>query len=425
MKKQCYPLLTLLTVLLPLAGQETISSYEAYIRSAVATTEEIDVFLDEPSWAQFDEDVGYIMGSYFPHDGWKGSRTISTVRDDGARTSLVYANRPVRINAYGNSFTQCHQANDAETWQEYLAGHLGEPIRNYGMGGFGTYQAYRRMLREEQGPNAGEYIMLYIWGDDHIRSLLGCRYALTQEWNQRTNESEGVGRMFHGNFWSNIEMNLETGELEEHDSRIQEREELYRMTDPDWMYENLKDDVALQLYLMKRGKLTSVDWEPLKRLAGHLGTDFDPESGDIQAEASRLLDRYAYAATRYILTKSKAFAEANGKKLMILLFDPNRTMRQMLQGEPRVDQEIVDFLEANEFNTFDMNRVHVEDFKSFNLDVSAYYKRYFIGHYNPTGNHFFAYSLAPKVVEWLDPKPITYRKVSTDSIDFKDYLEGD
>jgi hypothetical protein len=138
-----------------------------------------------------------------------------------------------------------------------------------------------------------------------------------------------------------------------------------------------------------------------------------------------LLDRYAYAATRYILTKSKAFAEANGKKLMILLFDPNRTMRQMLQGEPRVDQEIVDFLEANEFNTFDMNRVHVEDFKSFNLDVSAYYKRYFIGHYNPTGNHFFAYSLAPKVVEWLDPKPITYRKVSTDSIDFKDYLEGD
>ena len=61
-----------------------------------------------------------------------------------------YAGRPCRINTYGDSFTQCHQVSDAETWQEYLAGHLGEPIRNFGMGGYGVYQAYRRMVREEQ-----------------------------------------------------------------------------------------------------------------------------------------------------------------------------------------------------------------------------------------------------------------------------------
>ena len=36
-------------------------------------------------------------------------------------------------------------------------------------------------------------------------------------------------------------------------------------------------------------------------------------------------------------------------------------------------------------------------------------KQYFIGHYNPRGNHFFAYSIKDKVVGWLDPKPITYR----------------
>ena len=32
------------------------------------------------------------------------------------------------------------------------------------MSDFGVYQAYRRMLREEQGPNAGEYVLLYICG---------------------------------------------------------------------------------------------------------------------------------------------------------------------------------------------------------------------------------------------------------------------
>ena len=43
------------------------------------------------------------------------------------------------------------------------------------MGGFGVYQAYRRMRREEQTDQGAEYVMLYVWGDDHLRSLLRCR----------------------------------------------------------------------------------------------------------------------------------------------------------------------------------------------------------------------------------------------------------
>ena len=50
-----------------------------------------------------------------------------------------------------------------------------------------------------------------------------------------------------------------------------------------------------------------------------------------------------------------------------------------------------------------MNLVHCEDFKSFNLSVGDYFKRYFIGHYSPAGNHFFAYAIKDKVVDWLDP----------------------
>src|SRR5256885_2648577 len=65
-----------------------------------------------------------------------------------SRTSIMYADRPCRINTYGDSFTQCHQVSDHETWQEYLAAHLGEPIRNFGMGGYGFYQAYRRRSEE-------------------------------------------------------------------------------------------------------------------------------------------------------------------------------------------------------------------------------------------------------------------------------------
>jgi hypothetical protein len=148
--------------------------YEQYLRESVFTKAELDLFLDpnRPHWAQFDPDLGYILGNDMPRDGIDGSSTISTVQKNGARTAAIYADRPCRINTYGNSFTQCHQVSDEETWQEYLAAHLGEPVRNFGMGGYGFYQSYRRMVRTEQTGDSAEYIILYIWGDDHMRSLL-------------------------------------------------------------------------------------------------------------------------------------------------------------------------------------------------------------------------------------------------------------
>jgi hypothetical protein len=404
--------------------QENQPSFKEYLESAGATTQEIDVFLNQDTWAQFDPDVGYILGNYMPKDGMDNSRTISTVNKDGTRTSFVYSDERCRINTYGNSFTHCHQVNDAETWQEYLAGHLGEPVRNYGMGGFGVYQAYRRMLRAEATENSADYIVLYIWGDDHIRTLLRCRYALIRDWNAEQDTKEGKGYMFHGNFWANIEMNLKTGELEEHESRIREAEKLYQMADPDWMYENLKDDLALQMYLYKQGKISDIDDSKLSRLSHLLGCEYKVDAKDKHQEVGNLLNKYAYSATKYILGKTREYASNNGKKLMVILFDPYGVTRQLLNGESREEQEIVDYLESEKFNYFDMNLVHVEDYKSFNLTISEYYKRYFIGHYSPSGNHFFAYSIKDRIVEWLDPTPLPYKRDEQGSIDFKNYLEG-
>jgi len=398
-------------------------SFENYIRSNVASKREIDVFLNETSWAQFDPDVGYILGNFLPRDGIDGSSTISTVQTNGARTSFLYLDKPCRINTYGNSFTQCHQVSDGETWQEYLAGHLGEPVRNFGMGGFGFYQAYRRMLREEQTRYAAEYILLYIWGDDHIRSLLRCRYMLMTPWTRTQNTKEGIGRMFHGNFWSNIEMDLDAGRLVEHPSRIPEAKDLYRMTDPDWMWDNLKDDLALQMALYSKGEIDDIDVTKLRQLCHHLGRQFDLNQNPPPRETvAAILDAYSFAATKDILRKAKVFTAKHRKKLMILLLDPSRVTRVLLQGGVRYDQEIVDFLKENQFMVFDMNLVHCQDYKSFNLSPSAYMKRYFIGHYSPAGNHFFAYSLKDRIVDWLDPKPLPYRNTTQKLIDFKGYL---
>lgn len=403
-------------------AEETIT-LEDHIRAHVASREEVRVFLNEMSWAQFDPDVGYILDNYMPRDGLDDSSTFSTVRADGARTSFMYTDKPCRINTYGNSFTQCHQVSDGETWQEYLAAHLGEPVRNYGMGGFGVYQAYRRMLREEQTDNAAPYVLLYIWGNDHIRSLFRCRYMALASWNRTQKAKEGVGRMFHGNFWSNIEMDLDSGKFHEHSSRISQRQDLYRMTDPDWMVENLKDDLGLEMDLYARGAINVIGPVRLKQLNRHLKKQLDLAAEPLPRQTvAELLDAYSFAATKTIAQKAQAFANANDKQLMIILFDPYRTLRPMLDGKPRYDQEIADFLADNGFRVFDMNLVHQEDYKAFNLSVGDYFRRYFIGHYSPAGNHFFAYALKDQLVDWLDPKPLPYRDTSKRIIDFKDYL---
>lgn len=403
------------------SGEEM--DYLRYIREGIPRRNEIDVFLSGKSWAQFDSELGYIMGNYLPHDGYEKSSTISTVQKNGARTSFMYSGKSCRINTYGNSFTLCHQVNDGETWQEYLAAHLGEPIRNFGMGGYGFYQSYRRMLREESTENKSDYIILYLWGDDHIRSMFRCRYMAFQEWTARQAKSEGEGFMFHGNFWSNIEMDLSTGKLVEYDSRIRSKEELYKMTDPDWMVENLKDDLALQMFLFKQGRTNSLDLEKITQLKTILNCQVTLEDNDRLIESiSELLDKYSFEVTKYILKSAKIFAEKNGKKLMIVLFDPSRVTRTLINSGSRYDQEIVDFLQDKGFNFFDMNLVHVEDYKNYNLSVDQYFNRYFIGHYNPAGNHFFAFAICPKVVNWLDPRPIIYNDEYQKMIDFNEYL---
>ena len=401
-------------------GRGDRKSYTEYLRKSAVPREELEIFLNEHSWAQFDPEVGYILGNYMPHDGMDDSYTLSTVMKDGKRTSQVYAGKPCRINTYGNSFTHCHQVSDAETWQEYLAGHLGEPIRNYGMGGFGVYQAYRRMLREEQADNQAENVILYMWGDDYVRSVFRCRYVTYyKSW-----DSYG-GYMFHGNFWSNVEMDLVSGELIEKENRVSSREDVYLMADQEFMLENLKDDLMVQLHLLSTDMVNAdIDRQGLSRLAEILElpeVDFT-STESMMKTALALKNNYAFEATKYILKKTSEFCLSHGKRLMVIHFDPYGVLKQLVKGEERYDQAVIDFIEKNNMWYFDMNQVHVEDYKQFNLSWDDYMKRYFIGHYKPSGNHFFAYSIKDKIIDWLEPKPITYQKDDSKLIRFKGYL---
>tara|TARA_Y100000310_G_scaffold132684_1_gene131659 strand:- start:150 stop:509 length:360 start_codon:yes stop_codon:yes gene_type:complete len=110
----------------------------------------------------------------------------------------------------------------------------------------------------------------------------------------------------------------------------------------------------------------------------------------------------------YILDKARDFTQAGGKKLLVLLSYSSEDVRGMCAGHPRFDRLFLDFLEEGGFEYVDSLQRHQEDFATFRGSAEEYVGRYYIGHYSPRGNHFFAFAVKDAIVEWLAPRPPTY-----------------
>ena len=94
--------------------------------------------------------------------------------------------------------------------------------------------------------------------------------------------------------------------------------------------------------------------------------------------------------------------------LVVLSYSGGGILRA-LRGEPTWDQELVDFLHTRDYPFIDLRQNHLAEFNRFDLDPETYIARYYIGHYAPAGNFFFAQALKDAFVEWLDPVPLPYR----------------
>ena len=211
---------------------------KAYLESIMPTREMVDHFVgSQDASTEIPVNLGGIMcnnakSTFDPELGWvlcdgmrrgsvDGSQGFYAYEGDGARRVVNFPERECRVHTYGNSFTHCDQVSDGETWQEYLAAHLQEPIRNFGIGGYSVYQAYRRM-RKVEAEHPAEYIVLNVWDDDHFRNLDAWR-------------SIRMGRQ--GRFTlPYIRANLEAGTCEEFENICPTAEELYQLCDPEWVW---------------------------------------------------------------------------------------------------------------------------------------------------------------------------------------------
>lgn len=374
---------------------------------------------DCPSFLRFDPELGYVFIDHVLRDGTDNSLSAYTYEPNGGHRKLIHcADQPCRINTFGNSFTQCQQVSDGETWQEVLAAHIREPIRNFGVGGYSVYQAYQRARRAEAEGVSAEYIVLNIWDEDHVRNLDACRW-IRSCWI-RTKQLRALGDepwLIHGFPWSHLRYDLDKGDFVELPGLCKDEDDLSKLADRDYFYEFFKHDPIVHLFVLTYGGDAPIDHAEALAEAFGLKVDLrDPEKR--AADAKKLHLTYGINSTKFLLDKMREWTDQHGKKLMVLLSYGPPAVRDMLEKDRRPDQKLVDYLESNNVPHVDCLLKTAEDYKAYNVSANDYMGRFYIapagaavfGHYAPYGNHWFAFSIKNEIVNWLDPKPPAYRE---------------
>lgn len=394
-------------LLLPLASAARAQQgYDAaakqYLQGLVRTKQEVDDWLAGRKFpfSKYDGELGYLHRNRRFKEGLDGTICTYTYDPSGARHTIMHAEKPCRINTYGDSFTSCEQVSDGETWQEVIAAYFGEPVRNYGIGGYSVYMAYLRMKREER-LNPAPYIILNIFDDDHFRNLIG--------WQAIAN---GMNWKHFQPPLPHVVVNPATGGFEERPNPCPTRDSLYKLCDSNWVYQTFKDDFVLRIRLARGGaKIPDAELAQLiQGLASQHGitTQVNYSGDDLAKTADTVYTRAAIFATTRIVDKVEEFAAANRKKVLYVLSYGPTNVAKRLQGEKRFDRDFVEFLERRKLPYVDLLEAHTADYAQFKSSIKDYLSRYYVGHYNPQGNTFCAFALRNKLVPMLDPKPAPY-----------------
>lgn len=299
--------------------------------------------------------------------------------------------------------------SDGETWQEYLGAHFGEPIRNFGIGGHGVYQAFTRMKRQELDEKTqAEYVILNIFSDDHFRNIDAWRWVRIEPFREEIRQVDP--NYFHANPWRYLRISEETGDFAMCESLAPTKEALYKLCNQEHVFDLLKDDLIVHLELAKaKGEF---DQALLASAAKQIGVSCDFSDAEKASEtAYKIHQTYALKSTLYILDLVEAFLKERGKKLMVLLTYGANEVEAYLENAYRFDQMFIDALKEKDYPFVDALTLHKKDYAAYAISPGAYRERYFVngfGHYNPAGNHFFAFAIKDALLKWLDMPPITY-----------------
>jgi len=376
-----------------------------FLRGLLYSRQEVDDYFADKAFpfSKHSSEFGWLLRDAYFRDGVNNSVSVyNYAQPDGERLMSNYADKSCRINTYGNSFTQCHQVSDHETWQEVLAAHLQEPVRNFGIGGWSVYQAYLRMIKEEKR-TPSKYIIFNIYSDDHYRNLDAWR-------NIRVNKHE----RFIEPPLPFMKVDLKNKTVSEHPNPTPNKDDFYKLCDIDVTFKMFKDDFVTKIMIAHNKSdeyNENLDYEEINALTQTHGIETKLDSNTTMSKVvSTYHQECALFSTQKIIKKIHQFAMGKNKKILFVLSYPAGYLAQAHADKKRWDQSIIDFIKSKELPLVDLGQVHFKEYKQFNTGLKEYLEKYFIGHYNPLGNMFCAQAIINPLVEMLTPKPIPYKK---------------
>jgi hypothetical protein len=177
----------------------------------------------------------------------------------------------------------------------------------------------------------------------------------------------------------------------EHPNPCPKAEALYDLCDEEGAFRMFQDDYLLERYVLREQRRERKDPKAP-------ANDYEDEE----------LTRLALYASMRIVEKVEEFAAKEKRVVLYVLSYSSYTIRRRLSGGHRFDQSFVDFFNRRQLPYVDLLKAHADDYAKFAPGVDAYLKRYFIGHYNPLGNHFCAFALKKKLLDTMQPTPPAY-----------------
>ncbi len=397
----------------PNPKSETLKAIDekAYLEEILYTREEVRSWLAGEAFpfSKYHPRFGWLLNNASFQDGIDDSISVYTYAEtEGERLMSNHRDKTCRINTYGNSFTQCHQVSDHETWQEVLAAHLQEPVRNYGIGGWSVYQAYLRMLKEEEH-NPAPYIIFNIYEDDHRRNLDSWRNIRVRKHPQHIESP-----------LPHVKVDMAGDRIIEFPNPCSTPESLYDLCDIDKSLELFREDFVLQIMLAHRNSGTMDADEQSGKLSKLIlthGIETRTDQGmSLDEQASSIHWEAAWFSSRKIVDKILEYAKQKDKQILWVLSYPGSTVARHLQEKEREDQSFVNFLREKDQPVVDLMDWHRKDFSQHRLSVESYIDKYFIGHYNPLGNFSCAMALKEFLVGMLDPLPAAYLPMGKTSL---------
>ena len=380
-----------------------VEDAKAYLKARLYTKAELDEWLrpKESAFSEYDPVTGFRMHNRILKEGLDNTYCVYHYDRHGARKMVNYADKPCRINTYGSSFTDCEQVSDGETWQERLASHIQEPVRNYGIGGQTCYHSYARMQREEKLTPA-EYMIVNLT-PPYERQLFGWQAIFYQKSAKHPCPPQ-----------PSVRSNRSKGEFIEIPNPCPTADMLYNLRDLDWAWETFKDDFTLKIMVARENARKGApdrSYGPIMKLAREHGMNVEINSPEQLAAVLEelFIGEAVYAAMRSV-EKIQAFAEANGKKALYILTYAANELEKVIKTGKRFDQDLLDLLERRNLPYVDVLQAQVEDYAKYDIPFEEYKNRHFIGHVSPLGNFFIAYAIKDKLVELMDPKPVPYQE---------------